>query len=134
MDRVTTVFNSASEVVRYKIVTDLTEMKSAIPVQFLIDVMRNDESAMIRHEAAFGVGTLGRESDSAYLIDLLKQDPNDIVRHEAATGLAEIGGLDAIPTLEEASKDKDPNVALSAKFAIQSILLYFRQKGRLARA
>ena len=132
MDRLKAIYNAATEVIRYKIVTDLTEMKSATPVPFLIEVLCNDENAMIRHEAAFGIGTLGRENASGQLIDLLKHDPSNIVRHEVAIALAEIGGLDAIPALEEASKDNDSNVALSAQFAIQSILLYSHQKVRIA--
>jgi len=132
MDRLKAVYNSASEIVRYKIVTDLTEMKSTSPVPFLVEVLRNDESAMVRHEAAFGIGALGRENDSSHLINSIKNDPSNIVRHEAAIALAEIGGLEAIPALEAASKDSDPNVAMSAQFAIQSILFYLQRLGRVA--
>ena len=132
MDRLKAVYNSATEIVRYKIVTDLTEIKSTTPVPFLVEVLRNDESAMVRHEAAFGIGALGRENDSVHLIDSLKNDPSNIVRHEAAIALAEIGGSDAIPALEAASKHSDPDVAMSAQFAVQNIRLYLQRFGKVA--
>ena len=132
MDRLKAVYKSATEIVRYKIVTDLTDMKSSTPVPFLVEILRNDESAMVRHEAAFGIGALGRENDSAHLFDSIKNDPSNIVRHEAAIALAEIGGLEAIPALEAASKDSDPDVAMSSQFAIQSIQIYLQRLGKVA--
>ena len=127
MGRVRCIFNSGSEEVRYKLVTDLTAMKFAGVVPFLTDVLYNDESSLIRHEAAFGIGTLGSARDSAPLIHALKYDSSNMVRHEVAIALAEIGGTDAIPVLEAATTDSDPAVASSAQFAIQSILLYLHQ-------
>ena len=127
MGRVTSIFNTANEEVRYKIVTDLTAMKFGGVVPFLTDVLRNDESPLIRHEAAFGIGKLGSARDSTPLIDALKYDPSNMVRHEVAVALAEIGGKDAIPVLEATTTDSDPSIASSARFAIQSILLYLHQ-------
>ena len=132
MGRVRSIFNTANEEVRYKIVTDLTAMKFAGVVPFLTDVLRNDESPLIRHEAAFGIGTLGSARDSASLIDALKYDTSNMVRHEAAIALAEIGGKGAIPVLEVVTADSDPSIASSARFAIQSILLYLHQRLRVA--
>ena len=132
MGRVRSIFNSAGELVRYKIVTDLTAMKFGGVVPFLTDVLRNDESPLIRHEAAFGIGKLGSARDSTPLIDVLKYDRSNMVRHEAAISLAEIGGKDAIQVLETATTDSDPAVASSARFAIQSILLYVHQDLRVA--
>ena len=132
MGRVTFIFCSAEEEVRYKIVTDLTAMKFAGVVPFLAEALRNDESSLVRHEAAFGIGILGGARDSATLIDALKNDPSNIVRHEAIIALAEIGGEDAIPDLEVATTDRDPAVASSARFAVQSILLYLHQGLRAA--
>ena len=132
MDRLKAIYDSATEIVRYKIVTDLPEMKSVSLVPFLVEVLRNDESVMIRHEAAFGIGALGRENDSAPLIESLENDSSNIVRHECAIALAEVGDIEAIPALEGASKDSDPNVASSARFAIQSILLHYHQRVRVA--
>ena len=134
MGRVRSIFDSAGEEVRYKIITDLTAMKSASVVPFLTDALRNDESPLIRHEAAFGIGNLGGLENSGPLIDALKFDASSIVRHEAAIALAEIGSTDAIPALESVTKDLDPDVAASARFAIQSILLYIHQGLRVANA
>ena len=120
-------FSIAREEVRYKIVTDLTAMKFAGVVPFLAEVLRNDKSPLVRHEAAFGIGTLGSVRDSTPLIDALKYDETSMVRHEAAIALAEIGGEHAMPALETATMDSDPAVASSARFAIESILLYRHQ-------
>lgn len=127
MGRVRSIFSSASEEIRYKIVTDLTAMKFSGVVPFLTDVLRDDESPLVRHEAAFGIGTLGSGRDSACVIHALKYDGSNMVRHEAAIALSEIGGKDAIPVLEAATTDSDPAIASSARFAIQSILLYLHQ-------
>ena len=127
MDRVISIYSGANEEIRYKIVTDLTELHFSGMVPFLIDVLRKDESPLIRHEAAFGIGALGSAADCTALIRALQTDRSDMVRHEAAIALAEIGGKEAISMLEAATTDSDPTVALSAKFAIQSILLYDHQ-------
>ena len=132
MGRVRFIFNTANEEVRYKIVTDLTAMKFAGVVPFLIGVLHNDKSPLIRHEAAFGIGKLGSVRDSAPLIEALKNDRSNIVRHEAAIALAEIGSRDAILALEAATMDSDPTVAFSARFAVQSILLYLHHGMRVA--
>ncbi len=132
MGRVRSIFNSADELVRYKIVTDLTAMKFGGVVPFLTHVLRNDESPLIRHEAAFGIGTLGSARDSAPLIDALMNDGSNMVRHEAAIALAEIGDKDAIPVLEAATTDSDSAVGSSARFAIQSILMSLHQGLRVA--
>lgn len=118
------IFNSADEEVRYKIVTDLTAMKFAGVVPFLADVLCSEISPFVRHEAAFGIGALGSARDSTSLLEALKNDESNIVRHEAAVALAETGGEYVIPALEAATMDSDPTVASSARFAIQSILLY----------
>ena len=132
MGRVRSIFNTANEEVRYKIVTDLTAMKFAGVVPFLKDLLRNDKSPLIRHEAAFGIGMLGSVRDSAPLIEALKHDKSNMVRHEAAIALAEVGSGDAILALEAATTDSDPAVVSSARFAVQSILLYLHQGLRVA--
>lgn len=132
MFNVRTLYNSSNEEIRYKIVTDLTAMKFSGVVPFLVEVLRNDGSPLIRHEAAFGIGVLGSERDAASLIEALKSDLSGIVRHEAVVALAEIGGKNAISVLEEATNDRSPYVASSARYAIQSILLYFHQGLRIS--
>ena len=132
MARIRSIYETADEECRYKIVTDLTAMKFSGVVPFLVDALCNDESALVRHEAAFGIGTLGSRRNCGPLIEALKNDESEMVRHEAAIALAEIGGVNSIPDLELATIDHDPAVASSARFAIQSILLYHLQGLKVA--
>lgn len=131
MEQIGFIFRGADNVVRYKIVTDLTELNYAGVVPFLIDVLENDPIPLIRHEAAFGIGALGRTRHARPLARAILSDESAMVRHEVAVALAEIGGLSELPALETAANNGDEAVALSAKFAIQSILLY-AQQGRRA--
>ena len=130
MERIGFIFRSADNVTRYKIVTDLTELNYSRLVPFLIDVLENDPTPLVRHEAAFGIGVLGGARVAQTLARVLLCDESPTVRHESAIALAEIGSLGEIPALETATTDEDEGVALSATFAIQSILLYIYQDQR----
>ena len=132
MERIGFIYRRADDVARYKIVTDLTELNYSRVVPFLIDVLENDPIPLVRHEAAFGIGVLGNARDAKTLARVLLSDESPTVRHESAIALAEIGGQGEIPALETAATDEDEGVALSAKFAIQSILLYVHQGQRAA--
>ncbi len=130
MENIDSIYRGADEIVRYKIVTDLTELNYASVVPFLIDVLENDPIPLIRHEAVFGIGVLGSTRHARPLARAIMSDESAMVRHEAAVALAEIGGLSELPALETAANNGDQAVALSAKFAIQSILLYVDQGQR----
>ena len=51
------------------------------------------------------------------------EDPNPMVRHEAAVALGEIGDLSAMDQLIKATSDDSTEVAASAKYAMQKILM-----------
>ena len=132
MEGVVSVYEAGDDVVRYKIVTDLSELTCPGVVAFLANVLENDPIPLMRHEAAYGIGALGNPRDAKPLARALLEDDSEMVRHEAAVALAEIGGMDELPALETASNEDDETVALSAKFAIQSILLSLHQGQRVA--
>jgi len=127
MDQVISIYQRADDVTRYKIVTDLTEIEYVGVVPFLIDVLENDKIPLIRHEAAYGIGAIGNLKHAKKIARALLEDESPMVRHEVAVALAEIGGIEEIPALEIAANDDDQAVALSAKYAIQSILVYAYQ-------
>lgn len=130
MEQIGFIFRGANNVVRYKIVTDLTELNYIGAAPFLIETLENDPIPLIRHEAAFGIGVLGKTRYAKPLARALLKDESAMVRHEAAVALAEIGSIDEVAVLQAATTDNDKAVALSAEFAIQSILLYVHQGQR----
>ena len=127
MEHLISIYGEGDEPVRYKIVTDLTDLQFSGARSFLIDVLNNDESPLLRHEAVFGIGELGKrrndDSDRKHLIFAMLHDSHEMVRHEAAIALSAIGGEDSLPALEIATRDNSSAVASSAKYSIQSIQL-----------
>ena len=123
MDHLVSVYQGAEEATRYKVVTDLIDLEFSGSRSFLASVLRNDESALVRHEAAFGLGVLGKPTDRVHLEYAALRDNDDMIRHEAVIALGAIGGVENIPALEIALKSESPTVASSARFSIQSIEL-----------
>lgn len=123
MELVRHVYLRGSESTKYKILTELIEMEFAGGRPLLLEVLINDESPLLRHEAAFGLGIFKNASDQEALIEVMLHDPHEMVRHEAAIALAEVGGEECLPALKKASKDKSNAVASSARYAIQNIYL-----------
>lgn len=115
------LFSRGSEVVRYKILTELIYMECKQGIPLLVIALQDDTSALVRHEGAFGLGILGNQSHCETLINTLNNDESPMVRHEAAIALAETGGENQLDTLYKITEDGNPEVAASAKFAIQNI-------------
>lgn len=116
-------YSRGNDETRYKIVTELIEMEYAGARSLLVKALRDDPSPLIRHEAAFGLGILRHPGNVASLVEALLCDRNLMVRHEAAIALAELGDEGCIAALDEATRDPAPEVALSAKYAIQNVRL-----------
>jgi len=121
--RIISLFSAGSESVRYLVITKLIELGDRYSRPLLKDVLKNGENALLRHEAAFGLGIFGERSDEKALIEALMTDPDEIVRHEAAIALAEVGDKESLMELEEVSQNDSDLVSYSAKYAIQNILL-----------
>jgi HEAT repeat protein len=114
-------YEKQSTIARYTAVVRVIENKRIDAADFLNAVLLNDESALIRHEAAFGLGVLGARNYQDSLLTALGTDPDSIVRHEAAIALALVGGSQAIEPLKTATKDRDSVVAESAQYALKEI-------------
>ena len=117
------IYHSTSDEVRYQIITQVIDLEYIGARRLLVHTLRNDANALLRHEAAFGLGVLGTPEHVEVLCEVLLKDPNPMVRHEAAIAIAEIGDLSALEPLQLAAEDKCPEVAASARYAIQKILL-----------
>ena len=93
----------------------------------LCKVLKDDESPLTRHEAAFTLGQLGYRSAVPNLVCAMLQDPSPIVRHESAVALSSIGDHAIIPQLKKAIEDVDEDVRNSALIAFE-YLTYLKQK------
>jgi HEAT repeat protein len=89
----------------------------------------HDESDVVRHEAAFIIGDLERQSrlkDSARALDSLCQaakDPSILVRHEVALALSKFNRrLQALECLLLLARDPVREVYGSANYAIAEML------------
>ncbi|MGQ0606705.1 MAG: HEAT repeat domain-containing protein [Candidatus Nitrosotenuis sp.] len=87
----------------------------------LVDVLKNDENAIVRHEAAYQLGeheVLGKLPD---LIDAILNDPNEVVRHESIEGVGLMRKTDAIKDIEPALKDHNESVRQTAQLVIKQL-------------
>ena len=116
-------YDHAADEVRYQALTELIGLEYVGARDLLVRAMRDDSNALNRHEAAFGLGVIGNRSHIGVLCTSMLTDSNPMVRHEAAIALGEIGDLSAIEPLIEATGDDSTEVAASAKYAMQKILL-----------
>ena len=128
--RLEQIYRDGDVVTRYKVLTELIAMGYWASRGLLLEALEHDGSALVRHEAAFGLGTIGDASCAEVLAHALTSDPDPTVRHEAAIAIAQVSGPAALETLKGAAADQDPDVADSARFAIQEILLSKRRRRR----
>ena len=91
----------------------------------LCQILKEDESPLTRHEAAFTLGQLGYRSAVPALAHAMLHDRSPIVRHESAVALSSIGDDAIIPQLKKAVEDED--VRNSALIASE-YLTYLKQK------
>ncbi len=97
----------------------------------LCKVLREDESPLTRHEAAFTMGQLGYRSAVPALVDAMFHDKSPIVRHESAVALSSIGDDEVVPELKKAIEDEDEDVRNSALIAFE-YLTYLQKKRSVA--
>ena len=91
----------------------------------LIDAL-SDEAWQVRGRAALALGQLKASGAVAALGGLLSH-PVSNLRKDVATALGAIGDTNALPFLERAAEDADPDVR---KIALHSLQLILSGKGR----
>ncbi len=106
---------------RFNIVTELIGIGDKQICPLLIDALNNDPSALVRHEAAFGLGRIGKLAHCDALRKAVISDTSELVRHEFASSLGDIADHKSLPTLKRALKDKSEVVVESALYAINKI-------------
>jgi deoxyhypusine monooxygenase len=97
-------------------------------VESLCRVLKEDESPLTRHEAAFTLGQLGYRSAVPMLVEAMLHDSSPIVRHESAVALSSIGDDTIIPQLKKAIEDADEDVSNSALIAFEYLTYLQRKK------
>jgi len=116
------LYKMSDEVTCYNIIEGLSEQRCEAGLPLIRHALDEGRSGLVRHEAAFGLGFLSNDQDDRdSLVGALK-DPVPMVRHEAAVALADIGDETSLTALKNLVADEDPDVALSARYAIQSII------------
>lgn len=96
----------------------MTEDPQAVPV--LCEMFVNDESIGVRRTAGDALSDIGDPSAEKDVVNALF-DKNKLVRWRAARFLFEVGTDYCLPFLEKASRDKEYEVKLEAKAAIERI-------------
>lgn len=114
------LYETSTEEVRFQIITELCAFPTKQSRLLLEKALKKDESDLVRHEAAAGLGDVGNQSTIPLLIESLK-DPSWLVRHEIAMALHSIGDATALSALEQRLKDESDEVRISCKVAISAI-------------
>lgn len=108
-------------VVRTRAVCILADIAGENAIKPIGQVLKDDDNALVRHEAAFSLGQLGYTSGIAALADAVRSDPSLFVRHEAAVALGVIGSEAARNTLDAALEDESEEVRESAVVALANL-------------
>jgi HEAT repeat protein len=117
-------YDQFDTIAQYKLLTDLIELKCVAALPLMHRILFSSPSALIRHEAAFGLGALGDQREAPALVNAMLNDGHTMVRHEAAIALATVGDESSLPALQKATEQEtEPAVIESVLFAIQQILL-----------
>jgi HEAT repeat protein len=123
LEEATHLFQIADTVTQYKLISEAVEIQCNLVLPLLRTALVENESALVRHEAAFGLGLLGDSDDVGRLAKAMLYDPHLMVRHEAAIALGAIGNKTAVAALVEAVNDTEPSVAESARFGLEQVLM-----------
>ncbi|KAL7670482.1 hypothetical protein ACOME3_005417 [Neoechinorhynchus agilis] len=87
------------------------------------DTMKDEPSALLKHECAYCLGQMDAKAATEYLIALLKDESeNPMVRHEAGEALALLLEDDRRRIVEDYVDDSDVLVRETCRLAVKRIL------------
>jgi HEAT repeat protein len=118
---ITDLYDQSDIITQYKLLTDLIELKYDAIRPLIRREVKHNPSALVRHEAAFGLGVFRNPGDTDVLIAAMLQDSHLMVRHEAAIALAATGDATCLDALEQATRESESSVVESAEYAIRQI-------------
>jgi HEAT repeat protein len=114
---------SGDELTRTKVVYLLSLLEPKEVALELQHVLRFDECPIVRHEAAYFIGTMHFAEATEALGRSLMEDTNELVRHESAEALGELGLQAGLPWLKKAANDPSPLVRRTIEIAERHIAL-----------
>lgn len=115
-------YNRADYATKYHILIELVENNCRVARELLRTVLTESESELLRHEAAFGLGSIADPTDAQLLAHAMLNDTHLMVRHEAAVALAYVGTEATLEALHRVvTTDPEPAVIQSAQYAIEKI-------------
>ena len=85
------LLNHPDYVIRTRATCILVDFGGEDKIQYIAQVLKNDENELVRHEAAFSLGQMCYSSSIPPLNDATLNDPSMFVRHEAAIALGVVG-------------------------------------------
>lgn len=114
-------FHLLDEASRFDVASVLGTKYGKMASGLLMKILTRDRSALVRHEAAFGLGCVGGSRCLPSLRHALSRDRSFLVRHEAAIALSEIGLEEDITILSSGLADRSREVRVSCRVAIERI-------------
>jgi deoxyhypusine monooxygenase len=100
-----------------------------IPHSVFNSGLKEDDSALLKHEIAYALGQMQDPYAVPHLIQVLEDSSEDsMVRHEAGESLGAIAVPEVIPILEKYSKDPTPEIAETCQLALERILFLQSQQ------
>ena len=96
----------------------LAELKLRKFASILIHLLKQDESACVRHEAAFALGQIANPDTLEDIIEAALGDLSVLVRHEAALALPYFKGERVRETLVALCQDQSEDVRESVQIAL----------------
>jgi len=87
----------------------------------LVYVLKHDNNAIVRHEAAYQLGEHEVLSKLPDLVDALLHYPNEVVRHESIEGVGLMRNPDAVKYIKMALTDPNESVRQTAELVIKQL-------------
>ncbi len=117
------IFSEKNPAERRKQVLKIEGKDSEKFYRIISDILKKDSSPVIRHEAAFILGTVKTSQSLSILMEVAISDPSDLVRHEAIEAIGDLGIRDdrVLTLLKRLVKDKNPFIKDTAKIALKTL-------------
>ena len=87
----------------------------------LEDVLKNDNNAVVKHEASFQIGEHNVMRKLPALIEAALKDPSELVRHESIEAIGLLKAFEAKCELKKALSDPNEAVKQTAKFVLKQL-------------
>jgi HEAT repeat protein len=101
--------------------TDINDSILAEIADLMVWVLLNDNSGIVKHEAAFQIGVRNMKDKIPYLINSAVNDKSELVRHEAIEALGLMRAHECKETLRKMLDDPSDAVRETAAFVLKRL-------------